>query len=269
MPLIISTSTSLCRILHPSTSSFDILPSQIRKMSFASDLESTTLYLIISLPNPPTKATASIYDRDTTTLDILKPSSSKRIKCAEIDGTQDFEWSLYWHSRRGSGIWYKFVPHEVPKKIVTDGKDPSDRFRRPRPIKVSEVMNRFEMKQSPRLFTQVAGIVRLLHVPDFPGIEIPNYLDWLGPELAVKETKSHIWCLLVYMRMRKHVAKKRRREDLAADKLDITGLMCEALRFGYREVWYAIGRQLPRPVMIPSGLIKDDEKMKKIVRGGT
>lgn len=109
------------------------------------------------------------------------------------------------------------------------------------------------MEQSPRLFSHVVGILRLPHVPDIPGLEIPRYLDWLGPELAVKETRSHLWAMLLYIRMRKHFTK-RKREKLEVGKLDITALMCEALRFGYTEVWYAMGRQLPRPVMIPSGL---------------
>lgn len=123
------------------------------------------------------------------------------------------------------------------------------------------VMSRLEMKQSPRLFSQVVGIVRLFNISDFPDVNIPKYLDWIAPTAAAKETRSCMWALYVYFRVRKHVARKTSRVDEKADVFDGTGLMCEALQFAYREVWYAMSGQLPRPIMVPSALRTGDEKM--------
>ncbi|KAM5354416.1 hypothetical protein ACJ41O_001065 [Fusarium nematophilum] len=222
------------------------------------ELQANTLYLVISTPEALPYAIEHIYDRDKTTLKIVNTGpvpeggggSSSNGEGVHISGTEDFGWGLYWHRNLRDGTWYTLRQDSPSLHVNLPGFN--------RPINVFES---FQVKQSPRLYSHVVGLVRIMRAPDMDAAEITSYLDWLAPRAATMATEPVMWAAGVYLRARRHVARKRGVLDAGAVDYNPTGLICEALQFGYREVWHALCGQLPRPIFEPdTGILKEAEE---------
>ncbi|KAL7782953.1 hypothetical protein V8C43DRAFT_190640 [Trichoderma afarasin] len=111
-------------------------------------------------------------------------------------------------------------------------------------------LSRLEMRLSPRLQTRVAALIRVLRVPDSFADGLTLYLDWLAEQTAPSATRSFIWASSMYIRTRHHFSAYTNGTagDVAATGFT-TGFLQEALHLAYKEVWYGLGGQLPRPMM--------------------
>ncbi|KAF4976658.1 hypothetical protein FZEAL_6707 [Fusarium zealandicum] len=180
-------------------------------------LEPDTLYLIISIPGDDYQANVRLYDRATTTIDVVSTSSNDGLG-AHVGGTEYFEWSLYWHRKLGDGVWYMVRP-EGPN-IAVDLLASTER---------NLVFDRVETIQSPRLYLHVVGLVRLMRTPDLASHQVTSYLDWLSPLATSRASCSVMWASSVYVRTRLHVAMVRGVVDEGAEDFDATALICESL----------------------------------------
>lgn len=116
-------------------------------------------------------------------------------------------------------------------------------------------LSRQDMHQSPRLQARVAGLIRVLRVPNPLAAGLTSYLDWLAVQTASSATRSFIWASSMYLRARRHLSADYPygtavSSAVATDVLfDTKGFLQEALDLAYKEVWYGLAGQLPRPVM--------------------
>ncbi|KAJ3530046.1 hypothetical protein NM208_g9496 [Fusarium decemcellulare] len=188
------------------------------------ELQPNTLYLTISVPEAQPHLIANTYDCDITALEHHNRATDDG-SGTNIKGTDDFEWGIYWHRGPRNGTWY------------TLRRDcPEVRMRMPTLIHKINIYRSFEMKESPRLYHHVVGLVRLMEITGTVGSQITAYLDWLAPRAANKTSRSIVWAIAVYLRVRRHVAKARGQVDTGAIEFDSTGLICLSLKFAYREV---------------------------------
>lgn len=221
-------------------------------------LEPGSLYITISVPR---SGSHQLYSSDLTfNYPPYLPSdlnlASYEVSCAEGVDREEFDWGVYWHRSHGNGTWYGL--RRVGSTIDTgmggalgasmanmgDGANVAC----PLPF---YTLSRQEMRLSPRLQTRVAGLVRVLRVPDPFADRLTTYLDWLAVQTAPSATRSFIWASSMYLRTRRHFSADPhgRVGDAAATDFDATGFLQEALHLAYKEVWYGLAGQLPRPMM--------------------
>jgi hypothetical protein len=211
-------------------------------------LEPGGLYITISIP-PRVAANRSLAEHYFNYLPDELDLDSYETCCAEGQGTEEFDWGLYWHRDTGDGVWFVLRPVEQP---VLQG-----------PVYPQRPVFRLDarrMTTSPRLANYFVGLVRVLKIPPERHTwmdEMGRYLWWLTAHTAPEATRSFIWASSVHLRARRHIAEMAMAETgsaMAAAAMepwfDVTTFLREALGFAYGEVWYALAGQLPRPVMI-------------------
>ncbi|CAH0054313.1 unnamed protein product [Clonostachys solani] len=201
---------------------------------------SGSLYITISIP--PLLA----YQRPNTLPypSHLPPDSdvtNYELECAHGFANEEFSWGLYFYHDESKGTWYT--------------------LRRVSPLSIDRTMPippAFEMiKQDVplatlRLNVMLVGLIRVFAVD--PGANTDahmggfgSYLDWLTANLAIQATRSFLWVVGAYVRCRQHVVRAHGLSDPGT--FDISRFLHEALTFAYLEVWYAVGGQLPRPII--------------------
>ncbi|KAM0555757.1 hypothetical protein ACHAPJ_006151 [Fusarium lateritium] len=186
-------------------------------------LQPFTLYLTLSVPEEPPHTISHHYDRDMSTLQVLG-SKDQNGPGTHVIGSANFAWGIYWHRELGNGTWYSFRFNHPAFYQGPPG------FYKP------WTYEHVEMKQSPRLYHHVVGLIRVVHVPDDIGPDISGYLNWLAPRVATKATRDDNWAMAICLRVRQRVAKDRGVVDKGAEDFDSTGLICQSLQFAYREV---------------------------------
>lgn len=170
---------------------------------------------------------------------------------AEGRGREEFDWGLYWLHDDGCGLWYTLQGKGTWCEATSSrSTTTSSSSRCSRSVAVVAVP-----PSSLRLNPNIVGILRVLALP--PGAYhdgVPRYLGWLTARAAPAATRSFLWAATAYLRFRKHVAHAHAHAAADVDwtgvpEFDINEFLCEALAFGYQEVWHClVGGQLPRPV---------------------
>ncbi|KAM0252829.1 hypothetical protein ACHAQJ_007514 [Trichoderma viride] len=180
--------------------------------------------------------------------------ASYEVSCAEGLDREEFDWGVYWHRNHGDGTWYglRRVSSTIDAgmgmanmgAIASDGANIACTM----PF---YALSRQEMHLSPRLHARVAGLMRVLRVPSPFAAGLTSYLDWLAVQTASSATRSFIWASSMYLRTRRHFSADPcgRVGDVVATSFDTTGFLQEALHLAYKEVWYGLAGQLPRPIM--------------------
>ncbi|CAG9977626.1 unnamed protein product [Clonostachys byssicola] len=213
---------------------------------------SGTLYITISIP--PLLA----YQRPST---LPYPShlppdfdvTNYELQCAHGFRNEEFSWGLYFDHGQGSGTWYTL------RRVWPRGIDPT------MPIPPAFQLIKQDIPIGIlRLNAKVVGLIRVF--AEVPGANtdaqtggLRYYLDWLTANLAIQATRSFLWAVGVYVRCRQHVVRAHGLSD--SGTFDISRFLKEALTFAYQEVWYAIGGQLPRPIItsvLGAALVRDE-----------
>lgn len=200
------------------------------------DLEPGSLYVTISLPRP-------IEDGDTTSkhgLNINAPPTidiaTYEIHCAQDLAQEEFNWGLYFHRGSQDGIWYTLARQDMDMNTYTA----ATLFQ----------LFRQQTRSSPRLLCQVVGLVRVLRVPSILCDELTGYLDWLALGSYGTVTRTFIWVTSMYLRTWHHIIRKLDNPSLGyGTQFDVNLFLREALSFAYADLQYAIGGQLPRPII--------------------
>ncbi|KHN98635.1 uncharacterized protein MAM_03759 [Metarhizium album ARSEF 1941] len=199
------------------------------------DLDAGSLYVTISLPY-------SIEDGDAASRHKLNSNSpcgldiaTYEIHCAQDLAQEEFNWGLYFHRGNQDGIWYALTRQDVINYSAA-----------PTLFQLS----RQQLKSSPRLHCQVVGLVRILRIPPILCRELTTYLDWLALGSYGTVTRTFIWVTSMYIRTWHHIMPKPENPALGQGiQFDVNMFLREALSFAYAEVQYAIGGQLPRPII--------------------
>ncbi|KAL6821621.1 hypothetical protein V8C40DRAFT_276111 [Trichoderma camerunense] len=236
-------------------------------------LEPGSLYITISVPR------SSSYGHDSSTVSYPTCLSedldlaSYEVSCAKGIDREEFDWGVYLHRGYGNGTWYELrrVSCTIDAGIDgTLGSSSSSSSMSGMGIEGAGIgdgdgdgasvvacslpfytLSRREMRLSPRLQTRVAALIRVLRVPDSFADGLTLYLDWLAEQTAPSATRSFIWASSMYIRTRHHFSAYTNgiAGDVAATGFTTTGFLQEALHLAYKEVWYGLGGQLPRPMM--------------------
>lgn len=205
--------------------------------------------------------------------------ASYEVSCAEGIDREEFDWGVYLHRGHGNGTWYglRRLSSSIDASMATGtagmgaaaaaaaasasasaaignnstggGAKPTAAASRSMPF---YTLSRQDMRQSPRLQARVAGLVRVLRVPGLLVAGLTSYLDWLAVQTASSATRSFIWASSMYLRARRHLSADHAQHHGAvatAFLFDTKGFLQEALHLAYKEVWYGLAGQLPRPVM--------------------
>ncbi|KAG6014358.1 hypothetical protein E4U54_005436 [Claviceps lovelessii] len=206
------------------------------------DLEPGSVYITISIPRSlatsasmPMPKPMPIYGRN--------PSDSREVDiatyethCAQDLAQEEFNWGLYFHRAERDGIWYNLRRQE------------EDIRHRPCPTLFS--LHRHHVTASPRLQCQVVGLIRVLRVPRILCDELTWYLDWLARESYGTATRTFIWVTSMYLRTWHHIVRMLNNPNLAyGSQFDVNLFLREALNFSYENAEYAVGGQLPRPII--------------------
>lgn len=191
------------------------------------DLHPGALYITISVPSLPP---ASYPPR------IPKDFDPNEYETSNFEGHEEFDWGVYLHRGPGDGIWYILHPEPHPEWT----------FARPRYT--------FEVRStrtSPRLDPSVVGLVRILHVPDYLMHGFAGYLAGVAAHKSINVHRSFIWATTVYLRARMDLEESPYSvtQDVTSD-FDAERFLCETLVFAYGEVLFALGGQLPRPILM-------------------
>ncbi|KAK4067190.1 uncharacterized protein Triagg1_7918 [Trichoderma aggressivum f. europaeum] len=236
-------------------------------------LEPGSLYITISVPRSSSHgpdSPVSCYYPPCLSEDL--DLASYEVSCAKGIDREEFDWGVYLHRGYGNGTWYEL--RRVSCAIdagIDDGAllgssgrasmgsiagagtgdgDGASVVARSLPF---FTLSRREMRLSPRLQTRVAALVRVLRVPESFADGLTPYLDWLAVQTAPSATRSFIWASSMYIRTRHHFSAYTNGTvgdgDAAATGFATTGFLQEALHLAYKEVWYGLGGQLPRPMM--------------------
>ncbi|KAL7944248.1 hypothetical protein V8C42DRAFT_326265 [Trichoderma barbatum] len=226
-------------------------------------LEPGSLYITISVPR------SSSYQYCSSNPAVSYPTflpedldlASYEVSCAEGIDREEFDWGIYIHRGYGNGTWYGL--RRVSNTIDTgmDGTLCSSMSNMGAASVTDDAsvacslpfytLSRQEMRLSPRLQTRVAALIRVLCVPDSCADNLTSYLDWLAVQTAPSATRSFIWSSSMYLRTRRHLSADPNGtiDDAAATGFNTTGFLQEALHLAYKEVWYGLGGQLPRPMI--------------------
>ncbi|KAG5953690.1 hypothetical protein E4U53_003677 [Claviceps sorghi] len=200
------------------------------------DLEPGSVYITISIPYSLARSTPMpIIGR--------RPSESREVNiatyethCAQDLAQEEFSWGLYFHRAQQDGIWYNL------RKEDDDIRYPS--------LPSLFSLHRQHVTASPRLQCQVIALVRVLRVPRSLCNELTWYLDWLAWESYATATRSFIWVTSMYLRTWHHIIRMLNNPSLAyGSQFDVNLFLREALNFAYENAEYALGGQLPRPII--------------------
>ncbi|KAL7921768.1 hypothetical protein ACQKWADRAFT_113515 [Trichoderma austrokoningii] len=201
-------------------------------------LEPGSLYITIAVP----PRSGAQQPQDFPYLPYLPPDldlASYEVSCAEGIDREEFDWGVYLHRDHGNGTWYGL--RRLPNSASIDaGMGPAGMSM---PF---YTLSRRDMLQSPRLQARVAGLVRVLRVPNPLVAGLTSYLDWLALQTASSATRSFIWASSMYLRARRHLSADHYHDGFL---FDTKGFLQEALHLAYKEVWYGLAGQLPRPIM--------------------
>ncbi|KAG5980146.1 hypothetical protein E4U55_004351 [Claviceps digitariae] len=201
-------------------------------------LEPGSVYITISMPRSltrPATMPVPIYGR--------KPSESREVDiatyethCAQDLAQEEFSWGLYFHRGDQDGIWYNLRRQ--------------DEHIRYRACPTLFNLHRQHVTASPRLQSQVVGLIRVLRVPRILCDELTWYLDWLAWESYGTATRTFIWVTSMYLRTWHHIIRVLNNPNLAyGSQFDVNLFLREALNFSYENAVYALGGQLPRPII--------------------
>ncbi|KAM0465001.1 hypothetical protein ACHAPV_001993 [Trichoderma viride] len=235
-------------------------------------LEPGSLYITISVP-PRSGAQQPLPDFHYLPylphdLDL----ASYEVSCAEGIDREEFDWGVYLHRGHGNGTWYglRRLSSSIDASMATGtagmggaaastatgnnstggGAKTTAAASRSLPF---YTLSRQDMRQSPRLQARVAGLIRVLRVPSLLVAGLTSYLDWLAVQTASSATRSFIWASSLYLRARRHLSADHDAQNNGAVAtgflFDTKGFLQEALHLAYKEVWYGLAGQLPRPVM--------------------
>ncbi|KAI5462869.1 hypothetical protein BGZ63DRAFT_422286 [Mariannaea sp. PMI_226] len=201
-------------------------------------LEPGNLYMTISLPPNRTRNYEPNLQQDCR-MYIPEPPDPQdpgylEAVIAQANTVEDFQWGLYYHRGLRDGTWYTLQRvQSLPDDAILGITHPMFELKRR------------EVQASPRLDWDVIGLVRLMKTPFDVAGTLTSYLDWLTPLAAMQAQQTYLWATSVYFRTRRHVLKLQNKSEYPES---VTRLLEECLEFAYSEVWYALGRQLPRPI---------------------
>ncbi|OAQ64101.1 hypothetical protein VFPPC_05437 [Pochonia chlamydosporia 170] len=198
------------------------------------ELEPGSLYVTVSLPHPIDNKDMVSKHSFGSSLPREIDIATYEIHCAQDLAQEEFNWGLYFHRGHQDGIWYCLT-----RQNVADYGSPT-LFQ----------LWRQQLRTSPRLHCQVVGLLRVLRVPDILCDELTGYLDWLALGSYGTVTRTFIWVTSIYLRTWHHIIRKLDNPSLKyGTQFDVNLFLREALSFVYAHVQYAIGGQLPRPVI--------------------
>lgn len=115
-------------------------------------------------------------------------------------------------------------------------------------VKPAFKLRRRTVRESPRLDFAVVGLVRMLASPADMAVDLTSFLDHLAPLEAALAQQTFAFAATVAFRARRHVLELQRRPT-AAHQEPLPLLLAECLTFAHGQVWFALGRQLPRPIL--------------------
>ncbi|KAL7902698.1 hypothetical protein HDV63DRAFT_391715 [Trichoderma sp. SZMC 28014] len=242
-------------------------------------LEPGSLYITISVP-PRSGAQQQLHGpfADFHYLPYLPHDldlASYEVSCAEGIDREEFDWGVYLHRGHGNGTWYglrrlsSLIDASMGMGTASMGGDASSTFTGSNSTGVGAktmaaaaaasrsmpfyTLSRQDMRQSPRLQARVAGLIRVLRVPSLLVAGLTSYLDWLALQTASSATRSFIWASSMYLRARRHLSADHgshvKGTGATGFFFDTKGFLQEALHLAYKEVWYGLAGQLPRPIM--------------------
>ncbi|KAJ4859235.1 hypothetical protein T069G_07502 [Trichoderma breve] len=232
-------------------------------------LEPGSLYITISVPRSSSYGPDSPVSYPTCLSEDLDLASYE-VSCAKGIDREEFDWGVYLHRGYGNGTWYELRRVSCTIDAGIDGTlGSSSSSMSSMGIEGAGIgdgdgasvvacslpfytLSRREMRLSPRLQTRVAALIRVLRVPESFADSLTLYLDWLAVQTAPSATRSFIWASSMYIRTRHHLSAYANGSDgdvAAATGFTTTGFLQEALHLAYKEVWYGLGGQLPRPMM--------------------
>ncbi|KAK2608519.1 hypothetical protein QQS21_002981 [Conoideocrella luteorostrata] len=202
---------------------------------FLKDLEPGSVYVTISLPQ--TKEIIGPIDpvnRGLSSRPCEVNIATYETHCAQDLAHEEFDWGLYFHRGVRDGIWY-----HLTRRNDTQFRS-STRFD----------LDRRQVESSPRLQRNVVGLVRVLHVSQHLCEELAWYMDWLAGESYRTAARSFIWVTSMYLRTWHHIVRASNTPSLTyGAKFDVNQFLRETLNFAYGDVDYAVGGQLPRPII--------------------
>ncbi|GFP54243.1 hypothetical protein TASIC1_0003062100 [Trichoderma asperellum] len=239
-------------------------------------LEPGSLYITISVPRSNPQLHGPFPDFQYLPylphdLDL----ASYEVSCAKGIDREEFDWGVYLHRGHGNGTWYglRRLSSSIDASMGTAsmggassaGNSTGDSSAKATAAAAAAAaasrsmpfyaLSRQDMRQSPRLQARVAGLIRVLRAPSPLAAGLTSYLDWLAAQTASSATRSFIWASSMYLRARRHLSADHphgtvRSDATATDFLfDTKGFLQEALHLAYKEVWYGLAGQLPRPTM--------------------
>ena len=198
------------------------------------ELEPGSLYVTVALPKPQLGSDERVdipvrYDKPPVLCDV--DIATYETHCTPDLCPEEFNWGLYFHRGRQDGV-------ALNLKRGTHGF-----------LSYLE-LDRRNTTASPRLDLRVVGLVRVLRVPDFLSDEILWYLDWLALESAGSTNRTFIWATSMYLRTWHHIVQNLGYHHLSYGlQFDVNLFLRESLLFSYGEVKFALGGQLPRPIL--------------------
>lgn len=207
-------------------------------------MDPASLYITIATPRLPPHQNQHLEPYLSYVPQFFDPGSYET-GCAHGIGTEEFEWGLYWYDAPGSGTWYTLSKVEKEPELAKD--EHGNWHKLPSPPSYTLVQHNIPPSHL-RLDKRVVGMIQVLSIPIKNDAELSPYLDWLTDHTSKSATRTFIWAASAYLRCRLHVAKIHRTTD--EKKFEVKSFLCEALGFAYGEVWYGLGGQLPRPVMV-------------------
>ncbi|KZZ96127.1 hypothetical protein AAL_04423 [Moelleriella libera RCEF 2490] len=244
------------------------------------DLEPGSVYITISLPQTSlaaSTATAATGTRFTSNFSGASGScdgsgsggftsspfardidiATYETHCAQdFTAQEEFAWGLYFHRATQDGLWYNLRRYHHYDLDNSRGA-----YAGLAPAAGLFALDRKLMMLSPRLQHRVVGLVRVLRVPKLLCGELTWYMDWLALESYATATRSFIWVTSMFLRTWHHFLRILDKisivshSDAAAAvaaygaQFDVNLFLREALCFAYGNVEYAVGGQLPRPIM--------------------
>ncbi|KAL6910225.1 hypothetical protein GGI43DRAFT_4421 [Trichoderma evansii] len=226
-------------------------------------LEPGSLYITISVP----RSDSQLRDPFSASFQYLPylphdlDLASYEVSCAEGIDREEFDWGVYLHRGHGNGTWYglRRLSSSIDASMGTAGMggasagdSAGDDAKGGAASRIMPFfgLSRLDVYQSPRLQARVAGLIRVLRVPSPFAAGLTSYLDWLAVQTASSATRSFIWASSMYLRTRRHLSADCPYDAVATDVFfDTKGFLQEALHLAYKEVWYGLAGQLPRPIM--------------------
>jgi hypothetical protein len=101
-----------------------------------------------------------------------------------------------------------------------------------------------------RMKRSIVIILNVFGVPKPLGDVVTKYVGWLLRHTARTASRTFIWAATGYIRSREHVAGLFTEGDFSGNTFVVNGFLREALGLAYSELGYAIGGQVPRPVIV-------------------